>query len=59
VFVYLTIHNTIRYMIQKNKKSINSKIHVLTTMCVYIVEVVSLIIAILKSFRKKFPTFFC
>jgi len=29
--MYLTIHNTIQYTIQKNQKSIHDTIHVLTT----------------------------
>ena len=31
MFVYFTIHDSIRYTIQKNQKSINDTIHDLTT----------------------------
>ena len=33
MFVYLTIHDSIRYTIQKNQKAIHDTIHDLTTMC--------------------------
>ena len=39
VFVYLTIHDTIRYTIQKNEKSIHDTIHVLTVMVMTFISI--------------------